>query len=84
MIVIQAISAFNDNYIWIICQGSAAVVVDPGDAKPVKTYLEAHQLKLRGILVTHHHGDHVGGVAELVQAYGCQYSVRATLICRPL
>lgn len=71
MIVIQAISAFNDNYIWIICQGSAAVVVDPGDAKPVKTYLEAHQLKLRGILVTHHHGDHVGGVAELVQAYGC-------------
>ena len=71
MIEIQAISAFNDNYIWIICQGSTAVVVDPGDAKPVKTYLEQHQLELRGILVTHHHGDHVGGVAELVHTYKC-------------
>lgn len=71
MIVIQAISAFNDNYIWLIKQGNAAIVVDPGDAQPVQDYLQQHQLNLHAILITHHHGDHVGGVAELVQHHAC-------------
>lgn len=50
-------------------QGKSAVVVDPGDAEPVFHYLSAQRLNLRGILVTHHHADHVGGVQALVQAF---------------
>ncbi len=50
--------------------GQAAWVVDPGDAKPVFQALTAHGLELRGILVTHHHPDHTGGVAELRDATG--------------
>lgn len=46
--------------------GRNAVVVDPGDASPVLSYLHRHGLKLCAILVTHHHSDHIGGVNELL------------------
>ncbi|UXH76997.1 hydroxyacylglutathione hydrolase [Roseateles amylovorans] len=61
-----ALPAFTDNYIWMLHDGREAIVVDPGEAAPVADALRAHGLGLRGILVTHHHGDHVGGVAELM------------------
>ncbi len=60
-----ALPAFADNYIWMLHDGREALVVDPGQAMPVIRALQAHRLKLTGILVTHHHGDHVGGLAEL-------------------
>ncbi len=62
------IPAFSDNYIWMLHDGRHAIVVDPGDAAPVLAALRLHQLQLQGILVTHHHADHVGGVAALRQA----------------
>lgn len=60
-----ALPAFADNYIWMLHDGSDAVVVDPGDEVPVQQALDLHGLALRGILVTHHHPDHVGGVDAL-------------------
>ncbi|OEE38439.1 hydroxyacylglutathione hydrolase [Vibrio genomosp. F10 str. ZF-129] len=70
MIRIKSIPAFNDNYIWVIeNREGRCVVVDPGDANPVLPYLEAHQLTLDAILITHHHHDHIGGVPELVRQY---------------
>lgn len=60
-----ALPAFTDNYIWLLHDGSRALVVDPGEAAPVQAALDAHGLALAAILVTHHHGDHVGGVDEL-------------------
>jgi hydroxyacylglutathione hydrolase len=57
--------AFADNYIWMLHDGHKALVVDPGDARPVFDALQAHGLQLESILVTHHHADHTGGVAEL-------------------
>ncbi len=60
-----ALPAFTDNYIWMLHDGTQALVVDPGEAAPVQAALQAHGLKLAGILVTHHHGDHVGGVDAL-------------------
>lgn len=68
MLPVKSIPAFNDNYIWLIensQQGCA--VVDPGDAQPVLDYLAKHNLELEAILITHHHNDHIGGVAELVR-----------------
>jgi len=62
--------AFTDNYIWMLHNGQSAWVVDPGDAAPVFQTLAAHRLNLQGILVTHHHPDHTGGVAELRDATG--------------
>ena len=69
MLDIIPIPAFKDNYIWVLHNRQHAVVVDPGDAAPVRAYLDAHRLKLAAILCTHHHNDHVGGICELVQVY---------------
>jgi hydroxyacylglutathione hydrolase len=71
MISITAIPAFNDNYFWLLSQDKMAVVVDPGDAAPVVEHLKSNQLILSGILITHHHADHVGGVKQLKQLYQC-------------
>ncbi|WP_425260123.1 hydroxyacylglutathione hydrolase [Rubrivivax sp. RP6-9] len=62
---LTALPAFTDNYIWMLHDGSHAVVVDPGEAAPVQAALDAQGLQLAAILVTHHHGDHVGGVNAL-------------------
>ncbi len=60
-----ALPAFSDNYIWLLHDGTQGVVVDPGDAAPVLQALDTLGLTLAGILVTHHHPDHVGGLAGL-------------------
>ena len=65
---IQPLSAFSDNYIWLISNGETAVVVDQGDAAPVLDALDRLKLRLTSILLTHHHPDHVGGVQLLVDA----------------
>lgn len=70
MLEIVPLSAFQDNYIWTLRAADRktrhAAVVDPGEARPVKEYLAREGLTLVAILATHHHPDHVGGIAELV------------------
>jgi hydroxyacylglutathione hydrolase len=73
MLDVTPIAAFQDNYIWLIRgtrDARAVAVVDPGDAGPVRAALAANGLKLCAILATHHHADHVGGVAALVAETG--------------
>ncbi|MFV0477728.1 MAG: hydroxyacylglutathione hydrolase [Parahaliea sp.] len=66
MLSISPLPAFNDNYIWLLHDGTHAVVVDPGDAAPVQAALAAQVLQLIGIVITHHHPDHTGGLAQLL------------------
>ena len=69
MTAIIPIPAFTDNYVWLLRQGTAAAVVDPGDATPVLAYLAREGLTLTAILATHHHGDHVGGIPALLARF---------------
>ena len=64
--------AFSDNYIWLLQHQGLALVVDPGDSVPVTNWLAENNHRLDCILVTHHHGDHTGGVAQLQQEWGAK------------
>jgi hydroxyacylglutathione hydrolase len=66
MMELTALPAFADNYIWLLREGDDAIVVDPGEAAPVRAALGSQGLRLVGILVTHHHADHTGGLRELL------------------
>ena len=75
LLQVWPIPAFDDNYIWCIHDGQSALIVDPGDAVPVLQYLESKNLTLTGILITHHHADHTGGILALLQALGLDIPV---------
>jgi hydroxyacylglutathione hydrolase len=68
---IITLTALSDNYIFLLLNDAAqeAAVVDPGEAEPVIKYLQNADCKLTAILVTHHHGDHTGGIKELVKRF---------------
>lgn len=74
MLRIHTIPAFNDNYFWLFHQSESveAWVVDPGAADPVEAALAESGLQLAGIVVTHHHSDHTGGVSQLAQRHGAR------------
>ena len=72
MLQIYPIPAFEDNYFWLIrpdSQSAAAYIVDPGAAAPVQQALNNYGLELHGILITHHHHDHIDGATELAELF---------------
>jgi hydroxyacylglutathione hydrolase len=91
MLDVRPIAAFHDNYIWMIRGAGdprSVAVVDPGDSGPVLEALTAEGLRLEAILATHHHADHVGGIAALVAATGAEVfgpaRERIPVRCQPL
>jgi hydroxyacylglutathione hydrolase len=67
-LLVTPVRAFSDNYIWLVhapLDPRRVFVVDPGDATPVKHRVAADHLRIAGILATHHHADHVGGIPAL-------------------
>jgi hydroxyacylglutathione hydrolase len=71
MLKAQGILARQDNYIWLIQRDGQpqVAIVDPTEAAPVLAHIQEHGLEPVAILITHHHWDHVGGIAELVAEY---------------
>ena len=67
----QAIPMLSDNYAWLLVDSVSGKtgIVDPAEAAPAVAALEALGKRLDYIFLTHHHDDHIGGVAELVEAY---------------
>jgi hydroxyacylglutathione hydrolase len=70
MLQITPLPALADNYIWMLNDDAGnAVVIDPGDAAVVEKALVDRRLILKAILLTHHHDDHIGGVAALRRSF---------------
>lgn len=68
---VELVPIFEDNYVFVLIDEGQreALVVDPGEARAVSEYLRHEKLSLKGILLTHHHSDHIGGVKELQEAF---------------
>ncbi len=66
---IFGIPVLEDNIIWIWEENSSAIVIDPGISEPVINWIEKRNLKLKYILQTHHHHDHIGGTQELLKKW---------------
>ena len=73
MYEIYTIEAFEDNYIYVLHNQHSAhcVVIDPGDIDAIEPFLEYRNVSPSAILITHHHGDHVGAVGEVHSQYHC-------------
>ncbi len=67
-----AVPCLDDNYAWLLVDGATGTVAlcDPGEAAPCLAALPNGRCDL--VLLTHHHGDHVNGVAEVVAATGAK------------
>jgi hydroxyacylglutathione hydrolase len=60
----------TDNYAYLLHGADGTVLIDAPEATPILRELAARDRSLSAILLTHHHGDHVDGVAEIVEATG--------------
>jgi len=71
---IRLFPCLTDNFGYLIHDPAtkATASIDAPEAAPIIKALEREGWTLTDILVTHHHGDHVGGVAELKQKYNCR------------
>ncbi len=71
-LTVTPVACLSDNYAWLLRAADGRLAVcDPGEAGPVIAAAEALGGRIDTILLTHHHGDHVAGVADLVARYGC-------------
>ncbi|MBM4190131.1 MAG: hydroxyacylglutathione hydrolase [Betaproteobacteria bacterium] len=72
MLQLESIAILSDNYVWVLHDQQSCLVVDPGVAAPILAWMTERRLQLAGILITHHHADHCGGLADLpaVPTYG--------------
>ena len=68
---IEIIKCLEDNFSYLLIDEitRSAVVIDPSEAEPVINKIESLDLKLKFIMNTHHHYDHVGGNKELKKLY---------------
>ena len=69
---VEIIKCLQDNYSYIIIdkKHNHACVIDPSESEPVINFIESKNIKLKFILNTHHHHDHVDGNNDLKKKYG--------------
>ena len=65
MLNIEPIKAYTDNYIWLVSTNEGSIVVDPGESKEILNLIDANEIDLKGVLITHHHYDHTNGLLDL-------------------
>lgn len=68
------VPVLNDNYVYLVHDtfSGKTACIDPAVAGPVIDAARDQGWEISHILVTHPHYDHVGGIAELVETYGCE------------
>ena len=72
MIKVEIVNCLKDNFSYIIHNNDEAIVIDPSESRPIDRLLKKLRLKLKYILNTHHHLDHVDGNSVLKEKYNCK------------
>ncbi len=74
MLTVELIPILSDNYVFLITDSetSEAMVIDPGESEKTMDVLKTRKLKLKGILITHHHGDHIDGIKNLKKEFNAK------------
>ena len=69
---IEIIPCLQDNYSYLVIdeRNNSACVIDPSESEPIINFIKKNNIKLRYILNTHHHFDHIGGNEELKKKFG--------------
>ena len=70
MTAVHIVPILQDNYVYIVVGDDGYIgIVDPGEAADVIDFLDTHNLKPDCILNTHHHWDHINGIADLLKRF---------------
>ena len=69
---IVTVPRLSDNYAYLVKGPDGVCIVDAPEAGPIIDALDARGWTPAVIMITHHHHDHVGGIAELRETYGCK------------
>lgn len=86
MLEVSRLNILEDNYTFLIHGTEGAILIDPGEAKPILAFLQEKHLRPLAILVTHHHPDHIGGIQEIkkqhdIPVYGSKYDQKRIPLC---
>ncbi|WP_353473787.1 hydroxyacylglutathione hydrolase [Salipiger sp. H15] len=68
---IVTVPCLSDNYAYLVKGPEGVILIDAPEAAPIEAALDARGWSLDTILITHHHHDHVEGIAPLRDRYGC-------------
>ena len=71
---IEIIKCLEDNFSYLLIDEMTkfTIVIDPSEAEPIIKKIESLNLKLKFIMNTHHHYDHVGGNKKLKKLYNAE------------
>ncbi len=72
LLVVQVLQSTYGTFNYLLCKKGQAILIDCGEAAPIFQALEKENLQLTDILITHNHGDHVGGCREVQDRLGVQ------------
>ena len=69
---VLAVPVLGDNFVYLVCRDGEAILIDAGEAKPIFRALDEKDLRLRKLLITHTHHDHIGGCRVIQDRLGVQ------------
>ena len=71
--LVETIRCLEDNFSYILIdQNKNACVIDPSESVPIINFVEKNNIKIKYILNTHHHYDHIGGNTEIKKKYNAK------------
>jgi hydroxyacylglutathione hydrolase len=78
-LTVKSIPILDDNYAWFLRDEATGMtaVLDAAVVEPIAAFIEAEGGRLDWLLITHHHGDHIAGIAELAARYGAKVAGHA-------